>query len=73
MALTVATFAAATARAADANDVSLGGIVVTATRISESSSDIPASIDRVEAEVLQRGQLQVNLSEALITVPGVSV
>jgi outer membrane receptor protein involved in Fe transport len=48
--------------AAESNDAALGSIVVTATRIAESSSDIPASIDRVEADALQRGQLQVNLS-----------
>ncbi len=72
LAMTAATFAAATA-AAESNDAALGSIVVTATRIAESSGDIPASIDRIEAEALQRGQLQVNLSEALITVPGVSV
>jgi iron complex outermembrane recepter protein len=51
----------------------LSAIVVTATRIAESSADLPVSIDRVEQRALRRGQLQVNLSESLITVPGVSV
>ena len=50
LALSAATFAAATATAAESTDAALGGIVVTATRIAEPSSDIPASIDRVEAE-----------------------
>ncbi len=51
----------------------LSSIVVTATRISESSFDLPVSIDRVEGQAIHNGQLQVNLSESLITVPGVSV
>ncbi|MEP6548302.1 MAG: TonB-dependent receptor [Gammaproteobacteria bacterium] len=51
----------------------LSTIVVTATRIAESSLDLPVSIDRVEAAAIHNGQLQVNLSESLITVPGVSV
>ena len=50
----------------------LSSVVVTATRIAESSHDIAASVDRVEGATLQRGQLQVNLSESLLTVPGVS-
>jgi iron complex outermembrane receptor protein len=51
----------------------LSTIVVTATRIAESSFDLPVSIDRVDRRTIQSGQLQVNLSESLITVPGVSV
>ena len=51
----------------------LSTIVVTATRISQSSLDLPVSIDRVEGQSIHNGQLQVNLSESLITVPGVSV
>jgi len=35
--------------------------------------DLPVSIDRVEGQSIHNGQLQVNLSESLITVPGVSV
>ena len=50
----------------------LSPIVVTATRVAESSFDIPASVDRVDRAEIQRGQLQVNLSESLMTVPGVS-
>jgi iron complex outermembrane recepter protein len=51
----------------------LSTIVVTATRIAESSFDLPVSIDRVDRATIANGQLQVNLSESLITVPGVSV
>jgi iron complex outermembrane receptor protein len=50
----------------------LAPIVVTATRIAQPSKDIPASIDRVGEDTLRVGQLQVNLSESLLTVPGVS-
>ena len=48
-------------------------IVVTATRVAESSLDLPVSIDRVDRRAIETGQLQVNLSESLIAVPGVSV
>lgn len=48
-------------------------IVITATRIAQPSSDLPVSIDRVTQGTLHPGQLQVNLSESLLTVPGVSV
>src|ERR1700691_1319410 len=51
----------------------LAPVVVTATRVAESSADLPASIDRVDRRAIAEGQLQVNLSESLITVPGVSV
>lgn len=51
----------------------LSTIVVTATRIAESSLDLPVSIDRVEGAAIHNGQLQVNLSESLNTVAGVSV
>jgi iron complex outermembrane receptor protein len=51
----------------------LSGLVVTATRVAESSADLPVSVDRVDRRAIAEGQLQVNLSESLITVPGVSV
>src|SRR5271155_4604878 len=50
----------------------LTSVVVTATRIPQDSRDLPVSIDRVEARTIRLGQLQVNLSESLDTVPGVS-
>ncbi len=58
---------------APADAPELSDIVVTATRIAESSADLPVSIDRVNRTAIAQGQLQVNLSESLITVPGVSV
>ena len=60
--------------AASAEEIQqLETIVVTATRIAQSSIDLPVSIDRVDRRTIRDGQLQVNLSESLITVPGVSV
>ena len=50
----------------------LSPIVVTATRIAESSFDVPASINVVSQAEIQDGQLQENISESLMTVPGVS-
>jgi iron complex outermembrane recepter protein len=50
----------------------LSSIVVTATRIAQNSRDLPVSIDRIDVRTIRAGQLQVNLSESLITVPGVS-
>jgi len=47
-------------------------VVVTATRVAEDSRDLPVSIDRVDERTIRSGQLQVNLSESLVTVPGVS-
>jgi len=48
-------------------------VVVSATRVPQSSQDIPVAIDRVEARQIREGQLQVNLSESLGEVPGASV
>jgi iron complex outermembrane recepter protein len=53
--------------------VDLDPIVVTATRVPESSADLPLSIDRVSQQQIRDGQLQVNLSESLSAVPGVNV
>jgi len=50
----------------------LRSVVVTATRTAEDSRDLPVSIDRIDAQTIRNGQLQVNLSESLMTVPGVS-
>jgi len=50
----------------------LSPIVVTATRVAESSFDVPASIDVVDRAAIQDGQIQENISESLMTVPGVS-
>jgi iron complex outermembrane receptor protein len=50
----------------------LPSVVVTATRVEQDSRDLPVSIDRIEAQSIRSGQLQVNLSESLLLVPGVS-
>ncbi|HXN10753.1 MAG TPA: TonB-dependent receptor [Steroidobacteraceae bacterium] len=63
--------AALPALALDSGD--LAPIVVTATRTAESSLDLPVSIDRVDRARIEDGQLQLNLSESLDQVPGVSV
>lgn len=51
--------------------VVLDPVVITATRKSERSFDVPAAIDRIGAETIQNGQPMVNLSEALARVPGI--
>src|SRR5258708_8181677 len=48
-------------------------IVITATRAPEPALDLPVSIDVVDRERIQEGRLQVNLSESLGEVPGLSV
>ena len=48
-------------------------IVVTATRTPERAFDLPVSIDSVNPTQIQQDQLQVNLSESLVRVPGISV
>src|SRR5689334_17235004 len=47
-------------------------VVVSATRTLERSFDLPASVDRIDATTLQRGQPMVNLSETLVRVPGLT-
>jgi len=51
----------------------LSPIVVTATRTPEASLDLPLAISRVTQAQIQTGQPQINLSESLVAVPGVSV
>jgi iron complex outermembrane receptor protein len=48
-------------------------IVVTATRTPERAFDLPVSIDSVNQTEIQQDQPQVNLSESLVRVPGISV
>jgi iron complex outermembrane receptor protein len=63
----------ATAAEVTAANQEPGEVVVTATRRPQPSRDLPVAIDRVDAARIQRGQLQVNLSESLAGVPGASV
>jgi iron complex outermembrane receptor protein len=48
-------------------------VVVTATRAPRPSLEIPASIDRIYAEEIGAGRRQVDLSESLGRVPGITV
>src|SRR6266545_4080653 len=48
-------------------------VVVTATRAPQPSLEIPASIDRIYGEEIREGRQQVNLSESLGRVPGITV
>lgn len=55
------------------NVLRLSPLVVSATRIEQSSFDLPVSIDSISKELIQEQQAQVNLSETLSRVPGVVV
>ena len=46
-------------------------IVITGSRIEQSSFDLPLSIDRIDRDAIQEGAAKVNLSESLIRSPGV--
>ena len=48
-------------------------VVVTATRAPQPSLQVPASVDRIQADEIREGRLQVNLSESLGRVPGIVV
>ncbi|MFQ6332451.1 TonB-dependent receptor family protein [Methylophilus sp. 3sh_L] len=56
----------------EGNTVTLSPIVVTATRQAQNSFDLPVAIDVVEQKNIKDGQLQINLSESLIRVPGIT-
>src|SRR3977135_395795 len=53
--------------------VVLQEVVVTATRVEESSFDLPVSIDRVDRDVIREDKAQVTLSEYLNRLPGSDV
>ena len=57
--------------AAEEETLRLAPIVVTPTRVEQSSFDLPVSIDAFNKEQIQQGQSQVNLSETLIRAPGI--
>src|SRR6266436_7537589 len=48
-------------------------VVISATRVPQPSLEIPASVDRIYADEIREGRPQVNLSESLGRVPGISV
>ncbi len=45
-------------------------VTITATRVDALAFDVPASIDRIEGDDARAGRAQVNISEALGSVPG---
>lgn len=57
---------------AAAQEPGLRPIVVTPTPgIAQEAFDTPASVDAIPGDVIRNSQLQVNLSESLVRVPGV--
>lgn len=52
--------------------INMAPVVVTATRAEQNSFDLPVAIDVVETKDIQTGQLQMQLSESLIRVPGIT-
>lgn len=48
----------------------LAPVVVTANRIETPAFDVPASIDRIDGDTARDSRLQVNISDALVSVPG---
>jgi iron complex outermembrane receptor protein len=48
----------------------LAATVVTATRTEADPLAVPASVERIDGDALRLGRAQVNISEALGTVPG---
>jgi len=52
-------------------DATLDPLVITASRRSERSLDVPASIDVIGQREIQQQQPMVNLSETLVRVPGI--
>ena len=48
-------------------------VTVTGSRLERPSMEVPASIDRVQAEDIQWARPQINLSESLGRVPGIVV
>jgi iron complex outermembrane recepter protein len=68
----LATLLAAVA-SAQAQVVVLDPVVVTAQRSAQSAFDAPAAISAVTRDTIESGGPQVNLSEALNRVPGISV
>jgi len=50
----------------------LSSVVITATKTEQDSFDLPMSIDKVNKEQIQDGQLRMTLSESLARVPGIT-
>jgi iron complex outermembrane receptor protein len=63
---------AAAQAAVEAQQAPAQTVVVTGTRAPEQAFDVPASVDRIEGAQIRDQRLQVNLSEALAAVPGLT-
>lgn len=53
--------------------LSLDPVVVTGSRVEHNTFDLPVAIDVVDAERIGADQAKVNASEALVSVPGITV
>lgn len=60
------------AEAEEEKTLTLSPVVVTATRQATDSFDLPVAIDVVTEKDIKDGQLQMQLSESLIRVPGIT-
>ncbi|MGQ3089505.1 MAG: TonB-dependent receptor family protein [Methylophilus sp.] len=60
------------AEAEEEKTLILSPVVVTATRQAQNSFDLPVAIDVVTEKDIKDGQLQMQLSESLIRVPGIT-
>jgi iron complex outermembrane recepter protein len=60
------------AEAEEERTLTLSPVVVTATRQAQDSFDLPIAIDVVTEKDIKDGQLQMQLSESLIRVPGIT-
>ncbi|HSH87967.1 MAG TPA: TonB-dependent receptor [Methylophilus sp.] len=60
------------AEAEEEKTLILSPVVVTATRQAQNSFDLPVAIDVVNEKDIKDGQLQMQLSESLIRVPGIT-
>ena len=65
--------ALAQAQQSQAPEQSLADVVVSASRAEQRSFDVPASIQSVGREEIEDGGPQVNLSESLKRVPGLTI
>ena len=59
--------------AAQDDEVRLAPIVVTPTRVEQSSFDLPTAVNVIDTETIQEGRQTVNISETLVRVPGTVV
>ena len=59
--------------AADAAPSTLDPVVVTGSRVEHSSFDLPGAVDVVDAGRIGADNARINVSEALVAVPGITV